>query len=263
MLMSKCPVVDAQNAFSDLVSDLLEQGAILDSVPDSADLVAASIHGIECIRDLRTFLRTSLCPMKDGALIYRPDREGLELFAAANGIPPEHVLAECRLNGAGRVESLRFWEREVHDLNELGVLSELTELVLCRNRIEDIAPLASLTRLRYLDLGCNLISNLTPLSGCLSLSYLELNANRFTDISPLAPLQQLTSLNLEKNSITDLSALNGHQELICLLLSGTQVENLEVLFALQKLNILSFRTENPEINAQIKQLGRRGVHRFE
>lgn len=84
----------------------------------------------------------------------------------------------------------------------IGNLPNLTELVLGNCGITTMAPLANLTKLRVLDLQQNTIMDLSHLSNMTALTELYLNNNAINDISVLENLKELTKLNVSNNNLS-------------------------------------------------------------
>jgi hypothetical protein len=118
------------------------------------------------------------------------------------------------------------WNPELHSLEPLKTLANLSELKLRNLYVKDIGPLKGLTRLTRLDLGNNEISDLRPLEGLTALTYLDLGYNRVTNLAPLANLSQLQHLILYRNQVRDLSPLAGLSHLSELDLASNQVADI-------------------------------------
>ncbi|MEG4344059.1 leucine-rich repeat domain-containing protein [Microcoleus sp. A003_D6] len=118
------------------------------------------------------------------------------------------------------------------------ILSSMTELDLCENRITDISFLGSLTNLTTLDLGDNKISDISVLGSLTNLTTLNLGNNRITDISFLGSLTNLTTLNLNGNRITDISFLGSLTNLTTLNLNGNQITDISFFGSLTNLTAL-------------------------
>jgi Leucine-rich repeat (LRR) protein len=70
-------------------------------------------------------------------------------------------------------------------------LTQLTELIISRTRLQDLSPLKSLTNLQILNIDSTRINTISALSALENLQVLHANA---TAISQLSPLQKLTHL---------------------------------------------------------------------
>ena len=79
------------------------------------------------------------------------------------------------------------------------MLTNLTHLELCDNRISDISPLSGLINVKELDLHNNQISDVSPLSGLIDLSHLNLSHNVVDDFTPIASLFNETNVFWSNN----------------------------------------------------------------
>ncbi|MGA4604680.1 leucine-rich repeat domain-containing protein [Pseudoalteromonas maricaloris] len=112
------------------------------------------------------------------------------------------------------------------DITHIADLTELTELMLQRNRqLSDLSPLLSLQQLKTLDLSwCHALSDLSELNNLPQLQQLNLSGcEALSNLSGLNNLLQLQQLNLsECEALTDLSGLNNLPQLQQLDLSGCE-----------------------------------------
>jgi len=93
-----------------------------------------------------------------------------------------------------RLTDLDAGDRRVLYLTGLEYATNLSQLLLRRNKISGLYPLSQLVNLVELDLSQNLISDISPLSDLTNLSRLEVNYNEISDISALSNLTSLSSL---------------------------------------------------------------------
>ena len=115
------------------------------------------------------------------------------------------------------------------------ILSGMTQLALCSNRITDISVLGSLTNLTTLHLNSNKITDISVLGSLTILTTLHLDRNRITDISVLGSLTNLTTLDLDRNRITDISFLGSLTNLTTLHLDSNRITDISFLGSLTNL----------------------------
>jgi len=118
------------------------------------------------------------------------------------------------------------------------ILSSMTELNLCGNRITDISSLGSLTNLTTLNLNNNEITDISSLGSLTNLTTLNLTLNKITDISSLGSLTNLTTLYLDNNEITDFSFLGSLTNLTELDLKRNKITDISSLGSLTNLTTL-------------------------
>lgn len=99
------------------------------------------------------------------------------------------------------------------DLENLGKLENLTELILINCGISDLTQIAKLKNLKILNLAWNNINDLTPLESMTNLTYLALTSNNISDISSLKNLTNLTNLSINNNNITDITPVTNLKSL--------------------------------------------------
>lgn len=99
-------------------------------------------------------------------------------------------------------------------------------------RLNDVGKLTELTNLKLADNNITNIEFLKPLSKLVSL---DLSNNQITDISPLASLKQLRTLHLDNNDIKDFSPLYELKNLTMLTISGIDVKESQIKELKQKL----------------------------
>lgn len=120
-------------------------------------------------------------------------------------------------------------------------LSQQTELLLFRRRLEDLRPLSSLTNLQELWLYTNYISDVSPLANLTNLKKLWLYDNQITDVTPLTNLTNLTVLSLDDNNITDPSSLAVLTNLQVLNLQANEIVDIRPLATLNGLAVLNVK----------------------
>ncbi|MEG4338481.1 leucine-rich repeat domain-containing protein [Microcoleus sp. D3_18_C2] len=126
----------------------------------------------------------------------------------------------------------------ITDISSLGSLTNLTTLNLTLNKITDISSLGSLTNLTTLNLNYNQITDISILGSLTNLTTLHLGYNKITDISFLGSLTNLTRLDLDKNEITDFSFLGSLTNLTELNLNYNQITDISFLGSLTNLTTL-------------------------
>lgn len=126
---------------------------------------------------------------------------------------------------------------EIHSLEGIEALTELTRLTLAGHPLDDVSPLAHLPDLNNVSLPYNRIEDISPLAELRQLERLDVSDNRISDISALADLTNLWYVNIGNNRITDLSPLRGLENLEYVLLhrnAFTDVSPLRDLPALRE-----------------------------
>ncbi|MEG5016131.1 leucine-rich repeat domain-containing protein [Microcoleus sp. B4-C2] len=126
----------------------------------------------------------------------------------------------------------------ITDISFLGSLTNLTTLNLCGNRITDISFLDSLTNLTTLNLGINQITDFSFLGSLTNLTKLDLSYNQISDISFLGSLTNLTKLDLSYNQISDISFLGSLTNLTTLSLCTNRITDFSFLGSLTNLTTL-------------------------
>jgi internalin A len=74
------------------------------------------------------------------------------------------------------------------DLKSVGLLVNVTELMLDEDSISDLTPIANLKKLERLSIKSTRVQNLAPLAGLHSLKFLYVENAPISDISPVQPL---------------------------------------------------------------------------
>jgi internalin A len=116
--------------------------------------------------------------------------------------------------------------------------SNLTHLVLDKNRISTIENVASLTNLSTLHLRSNQITEIKGLDGLGNLTALYLGNNQISEIKGLDGLGNLSRLHLAGNKITEIKGLDALANLSTLYLGGNQISEIKGLDGLGNLSIL-------------------------
>lgn len=129
--------------------------------------------------------------------------------------------------------------RNISDISELSLFSNLKVLNIDQNSISDLSPLSDLKELNTLNIGGNEIEDLSPLSTIQSLRNLNLGNNAITDLTPLSSIENLFSLGIYNNQIEDLSPLNGLANLQALVANRNSINDVSLLSNLPKLKTLN------------------------
>lgn len=149
-----------------------------------------------------------------------------------------------------RLETLRVFTTELHDLTTIGNLKNLRCLelsVLCDsngknigvNRIRDIRVLSSLNHLRELAIMHGGLRDLSPLTSMQSLEKLQLSNNDIRVVPDLSRLANLRFLSLAYNHIEDAPDLTRLTNLQELYLSFNRMTHPPTLHTLRKLQVLN------------------------
>ena len=168
--------------------------------------------------------------------LYLTDDQIVDLGEAANLVALQVLVVDSKsfqsLNGIEKLSQLRklsvIAEKRLEDLEPLGRLQFLEELVLQKCRLADLAPLGGLLRLQVLDIRESEVENLRRLDSLRSLEKLWLPQNRIVDLEPLRNLSKLKSLLLTDNPIKVLEPLHGLKSLELLDVRRTEVSASEV-----------------------------------
>ena len=116
-------------------------------------------------------------------------------------------------------------------LNEIGFLAELPQLVhlsLSDNQIQDIEALTHLTSLEALNLSFNPVTDVSPISSLPKLAYLELIGNQIKQVSVLKTLPKLKMLDLSQNQIEDIDGLASLESLQELKLDKNKIQEVKL-----------------------------------
>ncbi len=151
-----------------------------------------------------------------------------------------------------------------HEINNLGPLTELTELreVNCSNTmVTDLFPVRNLNHLEMLncsetpvdnilplyysttlkDLNCSytLINDLTPIAGLVNIVNLKCDGIKITNLDFVSQMINLKTLDCSNTRIYDLSPLADLKTIESLDISGTSVNNLNTVKGLTNLTYLN------------------------
>lgn len=129
-----------------------------------------------------------------------------------------------------------------YEIDPLGELPGLRDLLLWNCRAKSIAPLARLTKLRVLEIGGDggslPLEDLSPLKHCESLADLHLLISKVDDLTPLSRLAKLKTLSIQHSPVTDLKPLSRLQNLRSLSFYWTAASDLKPLEKLTQLKSL-------------------------
>ncbi|CBQ71688.1 probable SDS22-protein phosphatase 1, regulatory subunit 7 [Sporisorium reilianum SRZ2] len=102
---------------------------------------------------------------------------------------------------AQSLESLELGGNRLRSIENIGHLTNLTQLWLGKNKITSLAGLASLTNLRVLSIQSNRITQLTGLDALVNLEELYISHNGLTKLEGLTHNTKLTTLDVGANMI--------------------------------------------------------------
>jgi len=159
-----------------------------------------------------------------------------------------------------------------HEINNLGPLTELTELreVNCSNTmVTDLFPIRNLNHLEMLncsetpvdniqplyysttlkDLNCSytLINDLTPIGGLVNIVNLKCEGIKITNLDFVSQMKNFKILDCSNTRIYDLSPLADFKAIESLDVSGTSVNNLNTVKELT--NLTYFNCENTAVSS--------------
>jgi hypothetical protein len=95
---------------------------------------------------------------------------------------------------AGLLNDANFSNRNVTNISQISILTNLRSLNLSFNKITKLAALLPLHSLSVLNLMHNDITDIQPLANLTSLTILRLSHNKFKELSPLTALSALEEL---------------------------------------------------------------------
>jgi Leucine-rich repeat (LRR) protein len=125
--------------------------------------------------------------------------------------PPTHATIAGNEYSIATTRTLIFeWTALTEeDMEQVGLLVNLTQLEIKASGISDISALTKLVKLERLDLRFNNIDNIIPIANLTNLTHLYLQHNELRDISRLSRLVDLKVLEIGANFLSDLSPLSG------------------------------------------------------
>lgn len=139
------------------------------------------------------------------------------------------------------LQSLKLFNFEIPEINNLVRLSFLQHLDLQFNRISEIKGLKTLKNLITLDLSQNQINQIKGLENNIKLEELDLFGNLLSEIENIDHLKNLKKLNLADNALKLIKGLNNLIEITELRLDGNLITNIEGLKELTNLEILNLQ----------------------
>ena len=172
------------------VYGLIVSGSGLVPYVDSAFRVEAGMAPVELVVSAGQY---SAGKVTDDEQAVIPDAKLRAAIAAALGKASGTTITKSEMS---TLTTLDAQDADINDLTGLEFATNLTILLLDKNRITDLAPLSGLTKLNILGLVGNRITDLAPLSGLTKLKRLYLGGNRITDLAPLSSLTNLTHLSV-------------------------------------------------------------------
>ncbi|CAL6048637.1 Conserved_hypothetical protein [Hexamita inflata] len=159
------------------------------------------------------------------------------------------LIANCcnihNLDGMQKMTQLTELTMSLNQISNIEVITSLvnlTTLDMSQNNLEDISPIAKLKELKVLDLSQNLIASIKPLQELDKLEILTLVQSNLTDISSLSGLAQITELDVSQNNITNINGVAKMVNLTYLNFSFNKVISLDALEHLK--NIIDIRMQN-------------------
>lgn len=198
----------------DITSEDMAKITMLGSYEGTLDIPITDISGIEYAVNLEILFLLN-CQISDISGLSRlTNLKKIHLFGNENG-------------------------NKFGDINSLGGLIKLDELILYRSGISDISAISELINLSVLQLNANPINNLAPLSGLLNLQNLSLDSELICDISPLGDLVNLKKLDLNCKLLTDINPLKSLVNLEALSICSDVLTDINAVSQLVKLEKLS------------------------
>jgi hypothetical protein len=146
------------------------------------------------------------------------------------------------VDNLGRVRTLRIEHAQIHNLNELPGLDQLTSLNTLQIKntpLEGVQDVSSLTSLKSLRFSGTRITGLKGLNKIEQLEELEVDHIDIEALDKLSALPKLKWLTLKDCHVSDLSRIGKITSLETLFLDGSDVTDLAPLSGLQKLGLLS------------------------
>lgn len=158
------------------------------------------------------------------------------------------------LESLSHMETLKFGNNQLENLQELKLFPRLKKLDLSSNTLDTIFTFPRMEGLTELSLAGNSIVDVSILKNVPNLELLDVSVNPWLDLLTLPTLKKLKTLSIHGNNNTDYAALLRYPELRELNISGNVINKSTELPALLKLKIL---------NLQSKELTQNDIHFFQ
>lgn len=144
------------------------------------------------------------------------------------------------LNRSSRLCWLRLRDSEILHFEEIGYLTGINVLELCRVDVDDLSPIASLKKIEGLELTDLPVYDLSPLSNLKSVSSLELSWLDVDDLSPLCELRKIVTLSLIGLTARSVEFIGGLKALRELQIYKMNLESFDFFANCKKLEFADF-----------------------
>ena len=161
----------------------------------------------------------------------------------------------------GKLKSLNLSQVEMHQLDPCIIphAKNLKELFLGPGDLDDLSLLSGMTQLESLRASISKVNDLTPLEKLVKLDRIDLGRTQVTDIMPLKGLKNLTELALDDTQVRDLRALESHKKLERLSIQRTLVKDYSPLKDIKTLKFLYVAGTPPSDLSVIQPLRDKGL----
>ncbi|CAL5970194.1 leucine-rich_repeat domain-containing protein [Hexamita inflata] len=137
---------------------------------------------------------------------------------------------------------------QLSQIQFVGKLINLTELILSGNEVKDLSQILNLIQLKQINLGFNKIEDISPLRKLVKLEAIHLTSNQVMDINPLKYLKELSQLYIRENQIITIKPLHSLTQLIICDVNHNLIQDLSNMPVI----ILSEDENEDEIDQQDK-----------
>lgn len=167
---------------------------------------------------------------KDGGTVMQSDLKTIKSINLTQGTIDD--LDPCIFPLFTGMKDLFLGPGELDDLGPIATLTQLVSLRASINKVSDLKPLTKLTAMDRLDLGRTAVHDIAPLANMAALTELQLDDTQVTDISPLKSCKNLEKLSIRHTPVRDLSPLKDARKLRFLYIEGAPIEDTNVLNSL-------------------------------
>lgn len=132
----------------------------------------------------------------------------------------------------------------IFNLDELGSLTDLTNLYLRDGEIQDVSALAKLKKLKRLGMGSCGLKNLDGLKEAESIEDIDVAYNELTNLNGLLNCKNLTRLSARNNRLTNIDVVRNFSKLGFLDVSSNEIESIDSVAKLSSLSIFYFTSNH-------------------